>query len=451
MLTLEIGSYQKASSEQTVSMQLEQGSMRIGRDASNDWSLPDPARVLSKHHCSIERLGNDYFVTDTSTNGVFINTSAEPLGRGNQSKLADGDKIRISDYEIQVKIAVQSGEPQVAQPLVPPASPTPPVDVPVYAPPPPPPSNVPADGGDWKAILEPRSQPPAEQPTQDLAVDVPELTQTHYDAPSVGMSIPEDWGSADSTEAVPQVEPQHTPQVPEQPIPTPVSPTAPVSPVTESQPVQQTPPPAAPVASPVATSSSSNDLISAFLRGAGVDPATRLPVNDTEFMQEIGSLFRQVTMGLMGVLAARGDIKSEFRLSQTMIRPTENNPLKFSLNIEEALVALINKRGQGYMSAEAAFDEAFDDIKSHQLAVLTGMQSAMKNLLARLEPERIKGRDEDKKGMQKLLGGQKSKYWDEFELLYKTLFQQSEDDFQTLFNHEFSKAYEQQIQKQKHS
>lgn len=447
MLTLEIGSYQKANSEQPVTMQLEQGAMRIGRDASNDWSLPDPARVLSKHHCSIERLGNDYFVTDTSTNGVFINTAAEPLGRGNQTKLSDGDSIRISDYEIQVQIQIQSPEPQVSAPV---ATPTPPVDVPEFAPPPPPPTNVPADGGDWKAMLETQSQPQETPQEPDLAVDVPELTQSHYDAPNVGMSIPEDWGSADISSPAPDPAPAPPPLVPQQSV---SADTAAVTQSVPNQAVEQSPPPAAPAAAPPATapSASSSELLSAFLRGAGIDQNIKLPVNDVEFMQEIGSLFRQVTMGLMGVLAARGDIKSEFRLSQTMIRPTENNPLKFSLNIEEALVALLSKRGQGYMSAESAFDEAIEDIKSHQLAVLTGMQSAMKNLLLRLEPARIKGKDEDKKGMQKLLGGQKSKYWDEYELLYKTLFQQSEDDFQTIFGHEFSKAYEQQIQNQKRS
>lgn len=445
MLILEIESYQKTNTQQPVRKQLEEGKLRIGRDISNEWSLIDPARVLSKQHCLIEYNGQDYILTDTSTNGVFINSSTDALGRDNSLTLKSGDTIRISDYEINVRVESKSVEHLVA-----PAAPAPVVEqrTAVSPPPPPPPVSVIDDNRDWKSILEDEPKPEVSIPEPSGAIDVPELAQGHYDAPSVGMSIPEDWGTSSPA----QNDIQPLVEKTEDPIPEQISSTneAAEAAVNQPQPQPQPMPVQTPQTAPAqAVPADQQALITAFLKGAGINPETKLPADAEQTMREIGGLFRQVTMGLMGVLAARGDIKSEFRLSQTMIRPTANNPLKFSLNIDEAMVALLSKRGQGYMQADEAFEEAFEDIKAHQLAVLTGMQSAMKNLLKRLEPQKIQDQGEDRRGVKKLLGGQKSKFWDEYVVLYKTLFQQSEDDFQTIFGHEFAKAYEQQILNQK--
>ena len=45
----------------------------IGRAPDNDWTLPDPGRVLSKHHCRITANGDTWLITDTSSNGTFLN------------------------------------------------------------------------------------------------------------------------------------------------------------------------------------------------------------------------------------------------------------------------------------------------------------------------------------------------------------------------------------------
>lgn len=504
MLSLQIESYQKASSDHPVVMKLEQGALTIGRDPANSWCLPDPGRVLSKQHCLIENLQGVFQLTDTSTNGVYINDSASPIGRNNTVALNAGDRIRLSDYEILVSIEAQVAAPE---PQVP--SPQPVAQVP--PPTPPPPVSAQADAGDWKAMLEDTPPTGAGQAVPDVqrAVDVPDMAQSHYDAPSVGMSIPEDWGQ----EAAPSHEPAPAPAAPvepaafsgaipenfmEAPAPAPapepeaapapapvpkvaaapppvetnepsleLSPEPPPKPSPELSPEPSPEPPPEPISSqPIAevqkvapaapsapastqATADANALVNAFMKGAGLEPQDVMKRSPVEMMEEVGGLFRQVTMGLMGVLAARGDIKSEFRLSQTMIKPMENNPLKFSLNIDEAMLALLSKKGKGYMAADAAFEEAFDDLKAHQVAVLTGMQSALKSLLEKLDPAVIENHDGEAKGVRKLLGNQKAQYWDDFVLLYKTLFQKTEDDFQTVFGHEFAKAYEEQIRKQK--
>src|SRR5262245_26336863 len=55
----------------------------IGRAGNNDWILPDPERYVSGHHAHIEYRGGQYWLTDRSSNGTYVNDDAEPLsGRG---------------------------------------------------------------------------------------------------------------------------------------------------------------------------------------------------------------------------------------------------------------------------------------------------------------------------------------------------------------------------------
>jgi len=78
---------------------------RIGRSESNDWVLRDPDRYVSGRHAEIEHRAGTWWLRDTSTNGTFVNGSEEALGPDQPHKLANGDHIRIGEYEIEVEIS----------------------------------------------------------------------------------------------------------------------------------------------------------------------------------------------------------------------------------------------------------------------------------------------------------------------------------------------------------
>ncbi|MEA1649093.1 FHA domain-containing protein [Nitrospirillum sp. BR 11164] len=80
-------------------------SFSIGRGAENDWVVNDPQRHLSKQHCRIELRGQTYFVTDTSTNGVYVGGAAAPLGRGNSQPVNDGDVINLGPCTLRLEIS----------------------------------------------------------------------------------------------------------------------------------------------------------------------------------------------------------------------------------------------------------------------------------------------------------------------------------------------------------
>jgi Mrp family chromosome partitioning ATPase len=85
------------------------GGGTIGRAPDNFWVLPDPQNFISAHHCFIECRDGGFWVTDTSRNGVFINRSSDPVGQGVQVELTHGDRLRLADYEMLVRIKRDQG------------------------------------------------------------------------------------------------------------------------------------------------------------------------------------------------------------------------------------------------------------------------------------------------------------------------------------------------------
>jgi type VI secretion system protein len=84
---------------------------RIGRAADNDWVLPDPRRYLSSHHAQIVCRGNEYFVLDVSSNGLFFGREREPIGTGGERRLQDGDTLRLGNYVLRVAVPTAAPKP----------------------------------------------------------------------------------------------------------------------------------------------------------------------------------------------------------------------------------------------------------------------------------------------------------------------------------------------------
>lgn len=78
--------------------------LTLGRSASCGTHLPDRQRMVSASHARIYSEQAQWFVEDTSTNGVFINQSPAPLGRGNRFMLSDGDVVQCGGYRLLVNL-----------------------------------------------------------------------------------------------------------------------------------------------------------------------------------------------------------------------------------------------------------------------------------------------------------------------------------------------------------
>jgi type VI secretion system FHA domain protein len=91
------------------------GEFHVGRGPDVDWVLPDPDRLLSKRHFAVAFRGGAWQVADTSTNGTFLNTEPDALGRGAARTLRDGDRLRLGAYEIEMRLVDQPAQSGYAQ------------------------------------------------------------------------------------------------------------------------------------------------------------------------------------------------------------------------------------------------------------------------------------------------------------------------------------------------
>ncbi len=193
---------------------------------------------------------------------------------------------------------------------------------------------------------------------------------------------------------------------------------------------------------------SQDELLSAFLAGAGVSDLDMHGPLTPQTMSMIGQLLRASTQGTLDLLLARALIKREVRAEVTMILARENNPLKFSPNVEVALSHLLAPRGQGFMSPVVAVKDAYDDLRAHQFGFMAGMRAALDGVLRRFDPAQLELRLTDKNIIDSMLPmNRKAKLWSLFIELYSDITKEAQDDFQSLFGKEFLRAYESQLEK----
>lgn len=203
-------------------------------------------------------------------------------------------------------------------------------------------------------------------------------------------------------------------------------------------------PPAAPRPS-VDPASLSPDLLQAFLQGLnGKD--LKIDQLTPELMFKVGTLLNEATSGTVALLSARGSVKREMRADVTMIASGSNNPLKFSPDAGVALRYMFGEPMPGFMDAEEAMQDAYNDLRAHEFGFMAGLRAALADVLQRFEPARLEARLPEKGGVGSLLSSsRKARLWDQFGLLYKELSLEAEEDFHALFGREFLRAYEQHI------
>ena len=241
--------------------------------------------------------------------------------------------------------------------------------------------------------------------------------------------IPDDWDLSQPPAAAPPAPPPET---------------QPASPLLQAPPLRAAPPASQAASPPVA-----DDPLGAFLAAAGIDPTDLSPDQRVQTMRLAGMMFREMIAGLCDILMVRASIKERFQMAdRTTLRRSENNPLKFSVDADDALANLLTRPRAGFLPADQAVREALGDIKAHELAVLAGMQVALKALLDRFDPENLEKRIEQTSVWDSILpGNRKAKYWELFRDHYREIAREAEDDFHGLFGREFSRAYEQQVKR----
>ncbi len=237
----------------------------------------------------------------------------------------------------------------------------------------------------------------------------------------------------------------------------PPTPTTDDSPFTTLPPARMAPPPVpevaapepAPQPAPQPATASDDAAARAFLAALDADHLAIPAADLTPTMTRLGHVLRIMVQGLREVLMTRTSIKSEFRMQQTMITAGGNNPLKFSISAEQAIEALVKPATRGYLDPVQAAEQALRDIKAHEVAMMTGMEAALKGILKRLDPKVLEGKIETSSGFGSILKGKQARYWEVYEKMYAEISDQAENDFHELFSKEFARAYQDQLERLK--
>lgn len=88
----------------------------IGRAFGSTLQLSDASRELSNCHATIKKSNRGYHIIDNSSNGLFVNGSSTPLGKGNQSPLNDGDVLDLGRFRLLVSCFIPSAPALLSQP-----------------------------------------------------------------------------------------------------------------------------------------------------------------------------------------------------------------------------------------------------------------------------------------------------------------------------------------------
>jgi type VI secretion system FHA domain protein len=446
------------------------GSMTIGRSPENDLVLPDPEKSISKRHCAIEFGHGAVTVIDMSTNGTFLNYAKAPLGAV-PAPLNDGDVLTIGPYELLVEITEDAAN----------AGPGPSATAATAYPgtedilggsedgddflddllgegsaPKGPASLQRTDDADADDLLPPLDAdddllgpaPVADPYSGASRADHSSAAQDHYSPPGVTQDIiPDDWNPDDLLGDAPLTPPSGTSVARPDEAPIPDDPFAETPSETAPPPSV---PPADPAAQPAEAPAAAHDAAArAFLKTAG---AERLNVPDADLvptLSRMGHVMRILVKGLREVLMTRTSIKSEFRIQQTVIGAGGNNPLKFSVSPEQAIEAMVKPPETGYLDPVDAAEQALQDIKAHEIAMMTGMEAALKDVLRQLSPAELEKKMQTGGGIGGLLKGRKARYWEVYEQMYAEIADRAENDFHEMFSREFARAYQAQLERLK--
>jgi type VI secretion system protein len=386
----------------------------IGRSTDNEWILPDPERYLSGKHARVDFRAGTYVLVDTSSNGTYINGAQVPLGKYHDYLLRDGDYIRLGEYELLVSIDKSNDFPPEESAIV------------AY------------DGQSASSAVR-------KSTANDLGADL-DLSQLLESSDLLtgdsGVRPRDAYGQAVSGPAEPPrvdsgADAAGTPwHMMTRPL------------KVEGRNAEALKPEAAPVPparppSPVLYDGDFDVGLTAFCRGAGIDPGAVTTEARGAALQLAGQLLREAIIGLMDLNQSRNEFRNRFRISPPPNEGPES-PLNVSRGVDEALVRLLTTLSTRAGSVEA-IRQNFRELKAQNTAAFAATRVAFEEFLGRVNPTDLEERF-DRATKRGVFGSQnKAKYWDLYAEMFAGLAQRPADGFPHLFTETFAKAYEAKI------
>lgn len=357
----------------------------IGRSDSNNFVVYDPENFASRHHARIFIHQGAWYIEDTSSAGTIINNQIQ-LHKGQTHLIKHGDVLTIGECDIELHFDHQTTPPtpphqkQANQSHNQNSAPGSTFDI-----------------SDFFTDMKPKR--PQNQQSDNQCVKPPNIPFTHITDAIQNQN--EEKSNVENSE-LDEVTPKNNSNL---------------------------------------ENHEDTMALRAFLSELNLDPNELIGRNKTDIMRVAGILLRTLTEGMMDVLKSREEVKSQFHMDTTQIQNASNNPLKFSIDSTDAMAKML-KQEEGYMDPIKSANEAVNDARAHQLAMLSGLEATILATINAFDPKELQKEFDRNMGFTL---SKSSKYWHHFQEEYEKIASSTQTTSNNLFSQEFKAHYEKQI------
>jgi type VI secretion system FHA domain protein len=442
MLTLSIIKAPVGHSNFEVEKTFDHNGGTIGRSKNCAWVLPDNTKSLSGNHAGIVCMQGEFCWVDSSTNGTFLQ-GGEKVTPTEAHPLKQGDVLVVGPYHIKVKAvsSLSSEDTFKAAGLDQLMSDGLQTTV----------SQFPLGHADSVESLDVFSQSARSNLTTVTSqADDMQATAQPFDFPgmhSAELSMREPEPEAyDHALSFLQEAPKHTQEAETvvERVSMPLHSKPEVAPQAQ---VQQPTQPRAQTADmqsfPVlhATANKPDDFFAFFCAHFNLDPKLFDSEDHKAMYQLICDTLEGLLEGVIKLTVARTKLKSKMRLNVTTIAPSRNNPLKLSVNPQQALEMLLRPQGSAFMTSSQAVQSAIGDLASHQSALFDALHSGLEGVLGEFAPQKIQAHATLPKGLDKAVFLQNFTAWQAYKTHYNALASNDGKALEKSFLTSYSEAY----------
>lgn len=388
----------------------------IGRSPNADWYIADSKRQLSNIHASISFDDQQYFITDSSTNGTYFDGQEASLNTGELHPISHGDVYELGFIKIRARILQD-------------------------------PTNYTSPNPINNAALDPLSNHGTDQnpsvfdmiPDDSFLSNTPIEELLNSDEEIILSQVEEHVPSQSTMDDALLKEQFISPVLDDDIINEEVELEAQSAPKAQTSTKKQT---AEPKQSKTDfTTKDKDSYLAALSKGLGID------LNDVEDPEqtlfEIGAALRSSVNGIQQLLRTRTELKNKLTANATTIQAQGNNPIKFSHDVNDALNVIIHHK-PGYLQGIEAISQSCKDIQANQLAIHDACQHTLDALIEKLSPQTLVYRFVQE-GVQSKFGKADAQYWQAYSKLHEQISNDS-DWRNALLEQDFAKQYETQLQ-----
>lgn len=187
---------------------------------------------------------------------------------------------------------------------------------------------------------------------------------------------------------------------------------------------------------PKAGSTSKSESFDAFCEGAQLDPSHFIAEDPVRLMKEAGAIYRQIVVGLGGLLRARSEVREQIASDRTAISHRDNNLIKWA-PAQRLLIDLLINKEEGFIGGAAAIEASLKDLECHLVSVMAGHHSALRAILEHLRPTGSAGRS-----AKRLFSSDAAPALAQIEQAQAELLRELEEQTDGLIRQSFAEGYE---------